>query len=127
MPHRPCRIRHQSTHDTSCFALSTRINMITRLLCRTRYQIKNDNSALRLRYQVSQRLTSEAVMLRTENQYNQHEACFERGFRPTCEVKTGAFNPQTIFRRPEISHSSLICEGNGKNRNKKKQSRLQPA
>lgn len=38
-----------------------------------------------------------------------------------------AFNPQTIFCRPEIFHSSLICEGNGKNRNKKKQSRLQPA
>ena len=35
------------------------------------------------------------------------EACFERGFRPACEVKIGTFDPRTTFGRPGISRSSL--------------------
>ena len=33
------------------------------------------------------------------------EACFKRGFRPTCEIKTGTFDPRTIFCRLGISRS----------------------
>ena len=35
------------------------------------------------------------------------EACFERGFRPACEVKTGTFDPRTTFGRPGIPRSPL--------------------
>ena len=38
------------------------------------------------------------------------EACFERGFRPTCEVKTGIFDPRTTFCRPGASRSPSTNE-----------------
>lgn len=38
------------------------------------------------------------------------EACFERGFRPTCEVKTGTFDPRTTFCRSGASRSPLTNE-----------------
>lgn len=73
---RLCRTRYPSMHDTSCFALSTRINMITRRYrlvtrinriphrpCRIRHQNKYDNSPLPTRYQALQGLTSEASRL----------------------------------------------------------------
>ena len=53
----------------------------------------------RSRYQASQRLTSEAVRL---------SAVHERGFWPTCEVKTGIFDPRTTFCRPGTSRFPLI-------------------
>ena len=37
------------------------------------------------------------------------EACFERGFRPACEVETGAFDPRTTFCRP-VSRSPSTNE-----------------
>ena len=49
-----CRTRYSSMHDTSCFALSTRINMIPHRPCRIRHQNKYDNSPLPARYQALQ-------------------------------------------------------------------------
>lgn len=60
---RLCRTRYPSMHDTSCFALSTRINMIPHRPCRIRHQNKYDNSPLPTRYQALQGLTSEASRL----------------------------------------------------------------
>ena len=38
---------------------------------------------------------------------------FERGFKPACEVETGAFDPRTTFGRPGIPHSPLITQPYG--------------
>ena len=51
-----------------------------------------DNSALRLRYQASQKLS----------------VVHELGFRPACKVKTGTFDPRTVFGRPGIPPPSLL-------------------
>ena len=53
-----------------------------------------DNSALRLRYQASQKLS----------------VVHELGFRPACKVKTGTFDPQTTFGRLGIPRSPLTSE-----------------
>ena len=49
-------------------------------------------------------LTNEAVKL---------SVVHERGFRPTCEIKTGTFDPRTIFCRLGIFRSPLITRRSG--------------
>ena len=47
-------------------------------------------------------LVTKQLLLLTNEAVRLSEACFERGFRPTCEVKTGTFDPRTTFCRPGL-------------------------
>lgn len=78
--------------------------LITPRLCRSRCQFAQQMSseAVKLSAVRLLPLTNEAARLSVV-----HERV-GRGFRPTCEVKTGTFGPRTTSCRPVISRSQLI-------------------